>query len=381
MTKNSYILFCTGLLLVLITSCHRQKPASVSFDNEVYTPRYASGFNIKGSEGKKSSLITITDPWQGADGVTTQFFIARNGEKAPEGFEGGILTGEARRIVAMSSSHIAMLDALGETDRIVGVSGINYLSTPSIKARRDKPADVGYGDQVDYERMLSLRPDVVLVYGINSASAMENKLRELHIPYIYIGEYLETSPLGKAEWAVLLGELTGKRREAERIVGDVATRYNALARLVTDSKDERPKVMLNAPYGDSWFMPPVDSYMVRLIEDAGADYLLASNKTNTSVPIDREEAYLLSSEASVWLNAGSFSSLAEVRKALPQWASLRVVRTGQIYNNTARMTPDGGNDFFESGCMRPDVILRDLIQIFHPTLLDRKPLEYYRQLH
>lgn len=116
----------------------------------------------------------------------------------------------------MSSTHIAMLDAIGETGRVVGVSGIDYISNPDIQARRDSVGDVGYEGNINYELLLSLDPDLVLLYGVNGASSMEGKLKELDIPFMYVGDYLEESPLGKAEWLLALSEIIGNGRRAKK---------------------------------------------------------------------------------------------------------------------------------------------------------------------
>lgn len=95
-----------------------------------------------GREGKRTD--NRQESLAGADSVTTWLFIVRNGEEVPEGFAGQVLKGDAKRIVAMSSTHIAMLDAIGEVRCITGVSGIDYISNPDIQARRDSIGDVGY---------------------------------------------------------------------------------------------------------------------------------------------------------------------------------------------------------------------------------------------
>ena len=121
------------LLSLAFTGCHNKSSKINDFNLLLYAPEYASGFDIKGADGKESVLITVRNPWQGADSVTTWLFIVRNGEEVPEGFAGQVLKGDAKRIVAMSSTHIAMLDAIGEVQRITGVSGIDYISTPTSK--------------------------------------------------------------------------------------------------------------------------------------------------------------------------------------------------------------------------------------------------------
>lgn len=376
-TSERILIF--ALLTLLSAACSDKTSKIEDFDKNVYSPEYASGFDIKGAEGKQSTIITITNPWQGADSVTTQLFIARGGETPPESFSGQILEGEANRIVAMSSTHIAMLDAIGSADKIVGVSGIDYISNPKILARRDSIGDIGPETHADYELLLSLQPDIVLLYGVNGASGMEEKLSELGIPYMYVGDYLEQSPLGKAEWLVALSEITGQRDKRVKTFAEIPRRYNALKKRAAEAVGAAPKVMLNTPYNDTWFMPSTDNYSVRLIIDAGGDYIYNKNTGNASAPIDTEEAYLLASQADVWINPGMARSLADVRSMAPKIADTPVFRSGNVFNNNLRSTAAGGNDYYESGIVRPDLVLRDLIKIFHPELIT-EDFVYYQQL-
>ncbi|MCM1504324.1 MAG: ABC transporter substrate-binding protein [Muribaculum sp.] len=382
--KASFSILNVALLLYILASCGRSGTSKLAdFDHILYSPEYASGFDIKGAEGKSSTLITVNNPWQGADSVTTRLFIARNGETAPEGFSGQILNGDAKRIVAMSSTHVAMLDAVGAVDRVVGVSGLDYIANPHIATNRDSIGDVGYEGNIDYELLLSLNPDLVLLYGINGASPMEKKLKEFGIPFMYVGDYVEESPLGKAEWTVALSECIGRRSTGETVFNGIVDRYSDVKSKVksflsTNSRP-RPKVMLNTPYGDSWFMPSVKSYAIRLITDAGGDYVYTKNTGNSSKPVDLEEAYRLTSEADVWLNVGSASSLDELKAACPKFTDTRCFIDGNVYNNTLKTTPAGGNDYFESAIVKPDLLLRDLVKIFHPELIE-DDFVYYKKL-
>ena len=121
------------LLSLAFTGCHNKSSKINDFNLLLYAPEYASGFDIKGAGGKESVLITVRNPWQGADSVTTWLFIVRNGEEVPEGFAGQVLKGDAKRIVAMSSTHIAMLDAIGEVRCITGVSESTTFPTQTSK--------------------------------------------------------------------------------------------------------------------------------------------------------------------------------------------------------------------------------------------------------
>ena len=378
--KTKYSIFIFIFISCLLASCGGKQSCKIEdFTEEVYTPQYSSGFDIKGADGKESVIISVNNPWQGAENVTAQLFVARNGETTPEGFEGQVLDGDAKRIVAMSSTHIAMLDAVDADNTVVGVSGIDYISNPDIQTRKDSIGDVGYEGNINYELLLSLDPDLVLLYGVNGASSMEGKLKELGIPYMYVGDYLEDSPLGKAEWLVALSEVVGKLAEGEKVFAEIPQRYNVLKNKVAEANLVLPKIMVNTPYGDSWSMPSTESYVARLIADAGGDYIYKKNTGNSSMPIDLEEAYKLTSDADMWLNVGMANSLADLKKTCPKFTDTQCFISGNVYNNNLRTNAAGGNDYYESGVVNPDIVLRDIIKIFHPELI-QEDFVYYKQL-
>ncbi len=376
MRSCSVILF----LALIMVACGNSQENINEFVSDVYTPVYARGFIISGAEGKRSTLLTVSNPWQGADSVVVSLFISRDGEPVPDGFEGQVIYGDAARVITMSSTQIAMLDAIGESRKVVGVSGLGFISSPGIRSRRDSIGDVGYDSNFNYELIMSLDPDIVLLYGVNGASPVESKLRELDIPFIYIGDYLESSPLGKAEWMVALAEIVGRRDDGEKHFKEIAQSYNSLKELVSNAVEDVPKVMLNAPYGDTWFMPAEDNYSVQLIRDAGGEYIYGRNRSGISVPIDIEEAYMLCSDADIWLNPGSAGTLAELAVACPKFTDTDCFRSGHIFNNTRRSTSGGGNDYYESGVVNPDMVLRDLVKIFHPGLVHEE-FVYHKQLN
>lgn len=390
MRKIIYVLLCT----VLLQGCGGGPGAAFSTDglDTLYAPRHASGFMIYKVGG--SALLSVRDPWQGARDVEMQLFISYDGEPAPEGFHGTVVSAPLNNVVCMSSSYIAMLDALGETDAITGVSGARYVTNPGIRERYDRGdvRDVGYDAHMNYELLAGLRPDLVMIYGVSGEnSQMTGKLAELGIKFIYIGDYVEQSPLGKAEWLVALGEMFGRRAEAERIFGGICGRYdetrNAIAQYgefraqaSSSGLTHRPAVMLNAPYRDTWYVPGDRSYMVRLIEDAGAAYVCAGYDSDASRPISGESAYVFALKSDFWFNPGTATTMDEVRSLNPKFADIPAVRNGRVYNCNARTTPDGGSDFWESGAVRPDVVLRDMAAIFYPGLFPEHELYYFRQM-
>ncbi|MBE6320001.1 MAG: iron ABC transporter substrate-binding protein [Bacteroidales bacterium] len=370
------------LILCAILWCTCSCTSSGNIDDynmAVYTPTYATGFRIVGAEGKQSTIIRVTNPWQSADEVETMLFIARGGEKAPNGFRGQVLQGDAKRVVCMSSSHVAMLDAIGAVESVVGVSGKNFITNPYVVANQRTIADVGYDGNMNFELLVAQQPDIVLLYGVTGACTMESKLDELGIPYIYIGEYVEEDPLGKAEWLISLAEIIGLRQQGLTYFAELPQRYEQLKSMSAAAQTPAPKVMINTPYADSWFMASATSYVARLIADAGGDYIYKKNTSNHSLPIDMEEAALLTTQADVWINVGNVNSVDDLCRQFPKFAKMPCVQRGEVYNCDKRRVAGGGNDYWESGVVHPDVILRDLIKIFHSELVSEE-FVYYRKI-
>lgn len=267
-------------------------------------------------------------------------------------------------IICMSTSHVACLSVIGADSVITAVSGLGYVSDPDLRSR--DVHDIGYEASLDYERILSLDPDLLVAYTVSSAEPpFLEKLRALGVPVVVLHDHLENHPLARAEYMRLFGVLTGRRETADSVFRAVAQRYEALSEMMKGSHLPRRKVLVNIPYGDAWYVPGEESYMARLVKDAGGDVLGAEEGTSVSGTVSIEEAWALSREADIWLNPGHCSARAELMSFHSLFPLFGPMEKGlPVYNNTLRMTPEGGNDFYESGAVRPDLILEDLILIF-----------------
>ena len=381
LTKRVFV----ALWTLLFAACAGEPARSLDeFSTAIYTPSYATGFDISGAEGTASTLITVRNPWQGAEGVEKRLFIAREGERAPEGFDGQVIEGTAERVVCMSSTYVAMIDALDCTERVVGVSGIDYIYNTRVReaAAEGRVRDVGHDSDINFELLMTLRPDVVLLYGVSGENGTANsKLDELNIPYLYLGDYVEESPLAKAEWTVVMAEILGVRERGEEMFAGIAERYTSLRERVAQSATERPTVMFNTPYRDTWYMPSSRSYAVQIVEDAGGRYIYDGNHGTSSQPIDLEQAYVLTREADFWINVGQYASIEDLRRAYPRFSGAKAVRKGRVYSADRRKTEKGGSDFWESAVVNPDVVLSDLVAVLQPELnIVGDSLTYYKQL-
>ena len=365
------------LLIGLIGSCtsdEKQAP------REIDSNSYAHGFSIEDFDSIKK--LTVFNPWEKANNVEYDYFLVNKNIEIPDSIKSkNIIRTPVERIICMSTSHLGFIEVLGETQSVVGVSGAQYVSNTAIlqKYKDGQVVDVGYGQNLNYEAVLNQNPDLVMLYGVGSeVTAHVEKLKELGIPVIMNAEYLEEVPLGKAEWIKFVGALYNKEKEAELFFKNIEIQYNILKEK-TDNQNKRPKVLVGSPYKDSWWIPGGKSYMANLIEDAGGDYIGKNNDSHESYVISFENAFAFGNEAEVWINMGSSSTKNEIIATDQRFENFRVLNEGRLYNNNNRMSKNGGNDFWESGTVHPNLILRDLISIFYPGTID-EDLVYYREV-
>ena len=311
----------------IVSSCCRKPSASLSGGME-----YAQWFDLQ--EGK----IVVRSPF----GAPADTFA---------------VTGAMGSIACMSSSCVGFLSALGCDSVVTAVSGCGYLSDRSV---RERAVEIGYDAALNYEALLKLHPDLLVAYAVSAAEpGYVRTLRDLGIPVLTIHEHLESHPLARAEYIKLFGALTGREERADSLFSAIRDRY--LDRIRTRSHPV--KVLINIPYADEWYVPGGDNYMTRLISDAGGQVLGAVPGQHASSVISVEKAYRLSQEADYWLNPGWCSTKDELRSVHPLFADFPVLEK-KVWNNTRQATEGGGNAFWETGPVCPDVILEDLCAIF-----------------
>lgn len=331
------------------------------------------------------TIVTIIDPWQGADKVRQVYYLVERGKESPRGAAASqIIYVPVRKLICMSSTHVAMVSALGEQSAVSGISGTNYIYDAVLRSRADsgKIAEVGYDAEINDEVILKIDPDLIMMYGIGLESAgYVGKLSELGVKIMFDADYLETDPLGKAEWIKVFGALFCKENLADSIFQSEVRSYNSIKSSIEEGKFSRPSVLLGLPFRDSWFVSPGNSYISTIISDAGGKYLWGDDKSSTSMPFSLEAVYMKSLNADYWLNAGNAASLADIAALEPRLSGLRCFASGRIYNNTKRMSPGGGNDYWESGTLNPHIILRDIASILHPGLFGDHELYYYKKLN
>ena len=343
------------------------------------TIRYAQGFTIEYKENYK--VMTVLNPWKGAE-ARYQYLLVQRGTPPPAGYDGvPRIEVPVHSMITMSTTHLAYLDQLELLDTLVGYSTFKYINNPHVLQRiaAGNLKEVGAGQNVNVELIMDLNPEVIITYALGSPADEYFKLREAKLKVVLNGEYMETTPLGRCEWIKFLAAFFNKEREAETIFNATAAAYEemtARAKGIT----AKPTVFLNAPFNGEWWIPGNNTYLVKFLQDAGAVYLWADDPSTGSSIIAFEAIYEKAADADYWLHPGQVHSLKELLAGDERVAQFKAFQQGNVYNNNARVNASGGNDYWESGLARPDIVLADLIKIFHPELLPKHELVYYKQL-
>lgn len=377
--------FVIIILLFLSSACtgRKGKIASATSQNEGLVITNAGRLKIEKTDS--FTKVTILNPWQGATDITQIYYLLERGSEIPAYIDSSmIIFVPLIKIVCMSTTHLAMISALGEEQSIAGVSGAGYIYSDSLikNVKRGLIEDVGYEASLNNEMILKISPDLVMMYGIGSESvSYVNKIRELGMKVLYNADYLETEPLGKAEWIKLFGALYCKENLADSIFVSEKNKYNQLKAYIRKNIRFRPKVLLGLPYKDTWYISPGNSFISNLIIDAGGDYIWSKTISSTSMPFGIENVYMGALTADYWLNIGTVKTRDEISSVDQRLSELPCFREGNLYNNIKRITPSGGNDYWETGAVYPHLGLKDLAAILHPEIFSDKELFFYRKIY
>jgi len=372
------------LVLLLASGCRNiiTDKGTNSPEGQANRIEYARRFSIV--EKKGYTEVKIINPWQGAANISQIYYLVQRGSAVPAGLDSAsVIFVPLRKIICMSTTHIGMISALGEENSITGVSGQDFIYSPAVKINIEKGlvSDVGYEANLNKELVLKLSPDLIMIYGIGSESAgYVGKIKELGIKVLINADYLETDPLSRAEWVKLFGALYDRKRMADSIFNSEAVQYNTLKSHILGSITGKPKVLLGMPFKDTWYISPGNSFISRLISDAGGDYIWNDLNSSVSMPYGIENVFLKALNADYWLNISTVNSKSDISYVDERLTELPCFKSGKLYNNNRRITEGGGNDFWESGSIYPHLLLKDIASILHPDLFSDHELVFYKKI-
>lgn len=297
-------------------------------------------------EGDDSIIAYIKSPWR-ADAQPARLAFAKDKTM--------------QRAVVYSSVYANAIKELGAISAVKGVADAQYFKIPEIKEglKSGTVVDVGNSQNPSVEAIVALRPEAIIVSPYQNSDF--SALHRLGVPVVEMMDYMEDTPLGRAEWIKLLGVMCGKRQLADTIFKQVEANYNALVDKASKT-ESRPMVISETPYGGVWYVPGGHSYMARLYADAAATYPWADTKDEGSIPLNFEAVFSRASQADVWLlKTIGTTSLSALRADNPLLQRFKTFTAGKVWAVDTEAT-----DFYETFPFHPDKLLWDYIAVFHP---------------
>ncbi len=359
-------------LSLMTISCHR--PATT--ENAILNNKYAGGFSL--SEGEKWTKIVVFSPWQSGQILQTYYLVRSDDVQTPR--DGIRITVPIRRISLTSCTHIGFLKVLDCLESVYGICSPEIVYNQELFSPSDGHVVSNTGDAMtpNVELIVRTSPDIVMVSTYAQGDAATAKLNSVGLPVLYNNEWTETNPLARAEWIRVVGALYDKLPEADSIFAEVEASYLALCAKTGGIKNKRT-IMSGNNFRGTWYMPAGQTFMGRLFADAGADYFYANDTSHFSIPLGIESVIHTFRDADVWVGCPA-RSLDELAQMDEKHTWFKAYKEGEVYNFARRTTPTGGNDFWETGVVRPDYILHDLMAILYPKLVDDSELYFSEHL-
>ena len=376
------------LLLIAVSSCqqdlYKGETAQNGTNGEVPIGKadikYARGFSILYYKNFK-----LVDVYNYSNGQidTLQYLLIKRGGAIPGGFPmAQVIETPIKSIIGMSSMHVALIDFAEADGILTGLGNLKYVSSPKVRSyiKQGKIKEVGQESNINNELVLTMHPSVIMAVGNATAKINRFKiLTDAGIPVIQNAEYLESTPLGRAEWVKLMGALVEKEALVNRKFNAIDIEYNRLSLLASKAAD-KPHVITTMPVKGVWYVPEGNSYLTHFLKDAGGTSKWSDVKGIGTLPLSFEVVAPEALKADFWLNIGYVNSKQEMTARDIRFADFRPFKNGNVYNYNKRTNDAGANDYWESGAVNPQVVLSDLIKILHPELLPKHQLVYYKQL-
>jgi iron complex transport system substrate-binding protein len=365
----------------LIISCKNPKKVS---DKVTHIPvnntiTHAKGFSIQ--DHKDFKKLTIHTSFQG-DLASKVYYLLPKGQKAPDSLQDkNLLFIPVERIVVTSTTHIPMLEILEVENSLVGFPNTNYVS--SIKTRslidQGKVQELGQEQNINTELLLDLQPELVIGFGVNNTSPVFKNIEKTGIPVLMNSDWLEETPLGKAEWLRFFGVLFQKDSLAKVKFDEVVSNYQSIQEKLLKAT-KKPTVLSGSLYQDVWYMPAGESFFAKFLTDANTDFLWKDTQGTGSLSLSLESVLDKAQKAEYWIAPGFYSSQKAMLQDSPHYAEFDAFQSGKLYTYALNKGTTGGVIYFELATARPDLVLQDLAVIFHQEIFPKVNMTFFRQL-
>ncbi|MBT3786160.1 hypothetical protein HOF92_14395 [bacterium] len=341
--------------------------------------RYAKGFQVSYSGDIK--IVTVGNLRDPSEKPHSYILVPKDSGPLPPLPSGQVVRTPIRRAGSLSTTHLSHFVDLGLRRRLKAFSKLEYIQSPQLREMVEMGNIVATGFGMDEIREVGMKNELELILGFGPGEP-ETRFRSLvlsGIPVALNREYMDPHPLGYAEWIKFTALFFHQEALAERVFSTMEKKYLGW---VKEAKNctLHPKVLLNALHSGTWYLPGGNTYWPNLIKDAGGTYVLQkNNSTQGSLPYTFDEVYALGSDARFWLNSEGFSC-SELAQKDKRYARFNSFKNKNVFNRNKKQSQGLPDDYYENGLSHPDVLLKDLVAIFHPEIRNREKLIWYRKV-
>ena len=364
-------LICLLLLPLLLTSCFKSGRSAGNNLNAQDSVITAAKL-LSMQRTADYTVVTVGDPWKG--GVLHRYVLVPRDSVLPDNLpDGTVVRTPVQRALVYSSVHTSLMAELGALEALRGVVDKQYFIDPFVTegVASGKIADCGNSMNPTVERVIDMQPDAILLSPYQDASY--GQIASLDIPIIECADYLEYDPLGRAEWVKFYGELFGKRQEADSLFDVIVDAYNTVKETAAGTQS-RPTVVTEMVISGVWNVPGGESYMARIIHDAGGNYLWADDQNTGSLALDFNQVLAVAQNADYWfIKWTNINTLKDLQGAFDLNKEMAAFKNKRVYVCDTDKTR-----FFDRIPFHPDVLLREFAAILHPELFpDFQPQMYH----
>ncbi|WP_372938380.1 ABC transporter substrate-binding protein [Seonamhaeicola sp.] len=373
------------LLYIVFLGCKNEpkKQITESITGTTLNLKYATGFSCKDYDSYK--IIEVNKPWPNSENTYKYALLKPNFNadvcKLEKSKFNDVIKLPIENIVVTSTTHIPALELLNIEESLIGFPETNFISSKKIRKRIDEGfiKEIGKNESLNTEVLLELQPDIVIGFGIDGTNRAFEILKKSGIPIIYNGDWVESSPLAKAEWIKFFGVLFDKEKEADSIFNQIEKNY-LNAKTIAKKTKNNPTVLSGAMHNDVWYLPNGTSTEAQLLKDANVNYLWADSKGSGSLKLNFEAVFDRAKNADIWLSPSNYSSLQALKNANTHHSMFKAFQNKTVYSFTNTTGSTGGVTYYELGFARPDWVLKDIIKICHPNVLKNYKPHFYKPL-
>ena len=341
---------------------------------------YASGLSINKYEGY--SVVSVSNPWPEANKNFTYILKEKNGSIPDSLQKYTIISVPLKSIVVTSTTIIPFLEMLGVEKSLVGFPHTDYISSEKTRKLIDAGTvkNIGQNEKLNMEQLIELEPNLIVTFGIDNNNPMIDNLQKSGLNVLIQADWMEQTPLGKAEWIKLYGALYGKEKEAKTLFDGIVKNYNDAIELVANKKPTAT-VLYGAMYQDQWYVARGNSWVAQFMKDAKANYLWSNVAGTGSLSMPFEKILEKAKTAKYWIATGSFKNSAEFENSNPHYSQFDASKSKNVYTFESKLGATGGTIYYELAASRPDLVLKDYIKIFHPELLPNYTFTFAQKLN